>query len=138
MPNIWSKQAYVQGFDFESITFKKSVNMFERMEISESIYKGVLEPSYKKHIREDSNRAGHSRQNRVELAFSWTLPKNGESNGKRRKRHVDRSTRNPKPVSSMVPDILQKNLRSWDSAELSTLIVGLLRTAGSAPYPGKI
>ena len=31
MPNSWSKQAYVQGFDCESISFKKSVNMFERI-----------------------------------------------------------------------------------------------------------
>ena len=46
MPNIWSKQAYVQGFDYESITFKKDANMFERMNISESIYKGAVEPSY--------------------------------------------------------------------------------------------
>ena len=45
-PNSWSKQAYVQGFDCESI-LKKAVNMFEHIEIAESIYKGVLEPSYK-------------------------------------------------------------------------------------------
>ena len=38
MPNIWSKQAYVQGFDCKSISFKKYVNMFERMEISKYIY----------------------------------------------------------------------------------------------------
>ena len=38
MPNSWSKQAYVQGFDWKSITLKKSVNMFERMEIDKSIY----------------------------------------------------------------------------------------------------
>ena len=31
MPNSWSKQAYVQGFDCETISFKKFVNMFERM-----------------------------------------------------------------------------------------------------------
>ena len=30
MPNIWNRQAYVQGFDCETIT-KKSINMFERM-----------------------------------------------------------------------------------------------------------
>ena len=46
MPNSWSKQAYVQGFDCESITFKKAVNMFERMEIADFIYKGVVEHSY--------------------------------------------------------------------------------------------
>ena len=42
MPNIWSKQAYVKGFYCESVTFKKAVNMFERMEIAESIYEGVV------------------------------------------------------------------------------------------------
>ena len=47
MPTSWSKHAYVQGFDCESITIKKAVNMFERMEIAEFIYEGVVEPSYK-------------------------------------------------------------------------------------------
>ena len=42
MPNSWSKEAYVQGFDWKSISFKKVVNMFERREIAESIYKGVV------------------------------------------------------------------------------------------------
>ena len=46
MPNIWSKQSYFQGFDCESIWFKKAVNMLECMEIAESIYKCVVEPSY--------------------------------------------------------------------------------------------
>ena len=31
MPTSWSKRAYTQGFDCESIYFKKSVNMFEHM-----------------------------------------------------------------------------------------------------------
>ena len=44
MPNSRSKQAYVQGFDCESISLKKSVNMFERMKILESIYEGVVTP----------------------------------------------------------------------------------------------
>ena len=35
MPNICSKQAYFQGFDCKSISLKRSVNMFERMEIAE-------------------------------------------------------------------------------------------------------
>ena len=47
MPTSWSKQYYTQGFDCESITFKKAVNIFERIGIDESIYKGVVEPSYK-------------------------------------------------------------------------------------------
>ena len=48
MPNSWSKQAYVQDFDCESISFTKAVNMFELMEIAESIYEGVVTTSYKK------------------------------------------------------------------------------------------
>ena len=47
MPNIWSKLVYVQDFSYESISFKKYVNMFEHTEITESIYEGVVEPSYK-------------------------------------------------------------------------------------------
>ena len=47
MPNSWSKQAYLQVFEFESITFKKAVNMFENMNISESIYENVVELFYK-------------------------------------------------------------------------------------------
>ena len=36
--------------------------MFERMEISESIYEGVVEPSYKKPTVADANRDGYRRQ----------------------------------------------------------------------------
>ena len=48
--------------------------MFVRMEISEYIYKGVVEPSYKKPTRSDVNRYGHSRHKRGEDASSWTHP----------------------------------------------------------------
>ena len=41
-PNIWYKQAYVQGFDCEYISFKKYVYMFERTETTEYIYEGVV------------------------------------------------------------------------------------------------
>ena len=44
MPNIWSEHAYVQNFDFESITFKKAINMIEGMEITDFIYDGIVEP----------------------------------------------------------------------------------------------
>ena len=37
----------------------------------------------------------------------------------------------------MALDIFQSNLRSWETLELGTLIVGLLRTAGAYPYPVK-
>ena len=48
MPNSCSKQEYVQVFDLGYITFKKAVNMFEHMDITEYIYEGVVEPSYNK------------------------------------------------------------------------------------------
>ena len=40
--------AYVQGFDFDTISFKKAVNMFEHMKIAESIYESVVTPYFKK------------------------------------------------------------------------------------------
>ena len=39
----------MQVFDCEYITLK-SVNIFERVEIAESVYKGVVVISYKKYI----------------------------------------------------------------------------------------
>ena len=111
--------------------------MFERMEITESIYEYVVEPSYKKTTWEDANRAGHSRQKRKEDASSWTRPEKGESSGKCIKLHVNSLTRKTKTCLIHGPDILQKNLRSWETSELSTLIVGLLKTAGATPYPGE-
>ena len=45
-PTRFSKQAHVKRFDCDSITLKISVNMFQRMDIAESIYKCLVEPSY--------------------------------------------------------------------------------------------
>ena len=42
MPNICINQAYVQVFYCEYITTKKSVNMFELMEIVEYIYENAV------------------------------------------------------------------------------------------------
>ena len=60
---------YVQGFDFESITFKEYVNIFEGMKVAESIYKGVVELSYKKPTGADAKRAVHSRKMREEATL---------------------------------------------------------------------
>ena len=37
----------MQGFDFKYFIFKQAINMYDSMEISENIYVGVFEPSYK-------------------------------------------------------------------------------------------
>ena len=42
--------------------------MLERIEISESIYEGVVEPYQEKPTREDANRSGHIRKMRGEAA----------------------------------------------------------------------
>ena len=42
MSNILSKQAYMKGFDCNSIDFKKSVIMFETIDIGKSILKVVV------------------------------------------------------------------------------------------------
>ena len=47
VPNGWRKQAFIQDFYCKTITLKY-VNMFERMEIDEIIYEGVVEISYLK------------------------------------------------------------------------------------------
>ena len=41
MPNSWSIQSYVHFFYCESITLQKLINMFEPIEISQSIYEVV-------------------------------------------------------------------------------------------------
>ena len=46
--------------------------MFERMEIAESIYEDVVEPSYKKPTREYANRPGLSMKIRGEAALLTT------------------------------------------------------------------
>ena len=46
MPKSCSKKSYVQVFYCEILSFKKSLNMFDHMEISDSIYENVVTPSY--------------------------------------------------------------------------------------------
>ena len=43
--------------------------MFECMESNESIYEGLVEPSYKIPTQEDANRAGHNTHNEGESAL---------------------------------------------------------------------
>ena len=62
------------------------------MEISESIYEGVVEPSYKTPNMEDSNHAGHRTKIRGEAASSNTYSDMSERARKRRNIYVD----NPK------------------------------------------
>ena len=66
------------------------------MEIAESIYKDLVETSYKKTTQAYSNRAGRSSNKRGESALSKTRTETWESSGKRRKRYIDNSKRESK------------------------------------------
>ena len=63
--------------------------MFDRMEICESVYEGVVENHDKKSTCFDTNHAGRSRKNRVEAALSQIHSAMGGSAVKYRKRYVD-------------------------------------------------
>ena len=65
IPDGQSKRAYLQGFDYETITLKNIT------EITETIYKGSVEPSYqKKGTSEYVNSASISRKMRGGTALS--------------------------------------------------------------------
>ena len=86
--NICSNFFYVQGFDYDFFSFQRAVNMFERMEIAESIYECVVTPSYKKTTRVEANRTRLNSNNKGESALSNTHPAKDESAGKRHKWYV--------------------------------------------------
>ena len=100
-PNSWSKKAYVQGFDYEYITLKADVNLFECMEIEEYIYGGVVEPYHKKPTRADAKRDGHIRKIRGEAASSNSYSETSESTGKHRNRYLDHPMDRSKPICIM-------------------------------------
>ena len=64
--------------------------MFECTETTESIYEGVVEPSYKKPTRSDANHKGHSRKMRGGSTLLTTYSEMSDIYGKCRKRYVDR------------------------------------------------
>ena len=90
IPNLCIKQEYVQGSDFETNAFKKAVNMVEYMDISETIYEGVVETSYQnKTTITYSNCAGFNRKIRVGSAPSKRYSKMYGRSVKGKKRYVD-------------------------------------------------
>ena len=58
--NAWTKQSYLQGWDFELKTYKETFAMFERMEVAEQFYEGGT--TSKTVSRAESSRDGHFRK----------------------------------------------------------------------------
>ena len=137
MPDSWCKQSYVQGFDYESITFNKAVNMFELMETAESVYEGVEEPSYKKPTRADANRAVQIRKNRGEVASSWDCPKQGEISGKRIKGYVDSLTGKSKPCLIHGPGHFSEECKFLENFGTKYAKSGNTKDDRSSPVPRK-
>ena len=133
IPNSWYKKSHVQGFDCESISFKKAVKMFERMEISEIIYEGVVTTSYKKTTRAESNCTGLSRNKKGDATSLNTHPVKNGSAGKRRKRYVDFLKSKSKTCMIHRAGNSSDDCKVLENLELSTLWPSLLRTAGVTP-----
>ena len=77
VPNVWAKQAYQKGWDFEMKIYKDMCELFEGMEVAEKIYKG--RNTSKNPPREGANRASHGRKRNVGEAASPTNPETGRS-----------------------------------------------------------
>ena len=107
------------------------------MEIAESIYEGVVIPSYKKTTRSEVNHTGISSDNRGESASSNTHPTTEESTVKRRKIYVYRLKSESRTclVHGVVHSSHEcKVLRGFVIIMLNEI---LLRTTGKTLYQGK-
>ena len=60
VPNVWAKQGYLKGWDFQEKTYKETCNIFERMDISAKVYEG--ETPYKTTTKANENCASHGRE----------------------------------------------------------------------------
>ena len=111
--------------------------MFERMEISESIYEGIVETSYKNPIRADANRAGHSRQNRGEAASPWDRPEKGERAGKSIKQHIYSSTEKSKTCLIHGPGYSSEERKVLGDFGTKYANIRPTKDRGSSPVPRK-
>ena len=112
--------------------------MFERMDISESIYEGVVELSYKRSTQTDANRDGHSRNKRGEASSYKTHPATSESSGKLMKGYLDHLKSKSKTCLIHAPRHSSDKCKVLGELVLSTLKVILLRAMGIIPYKGRI
>ena len=73
----------------EKLLLLKSVNIFKLMEITKTVYEGVVEPSHNKTTTSHTNRAGHSRKIRGVTDYSKTYSEKGNHAIKCKQRYVD-------------------------------------------------
>ena len=75
-------------FFVDAAPFKKTIYIFEHMEIDENIYEGVVEPSYKKTTQIEDTCAGHSSKMSGGYSPSKINPEMENCSGKSKKRYV--------------------------------------------------
>ena len=68
----WAKQVYLHGWNFEMKSYKATYDMFKKMEVAETFYKGFTHS--KKLIRVDTNRDIHGRKQKIGEDASPTNP----------------------------------------------------------------
>ena len=73
-PNGWDNQDFMQGFDSETATYNKSINVFECMDISDYICEGIGKPFTEKLNRLDTNNYCSRRTTRVRYALYKSNP----------------------------------------------------------------
>ena len=83
IPNVWGKQAYLQGWDFKGGSYKDTCNMFERMDIADQVYEGGT--PYKNNHRVEANRAIHERKHKLGRAAFPTNLEKGRTRKRKRK-----------------------------------------------------
>ena len=110
-----------------------SLSMSERIEISEYICEGVVEPSYKKTTRADANHSGLSTKISGKTASSSTYSYMSKSTAKRIKRYVYHR-KDISRLTCLIHDIHKMNVRSWETSVLIILKSGLISTMGVSLY----
>ena len=92
VPNPWSRQAYIQGWDFKGWSFKEAWNIFERMYITGSIYKGGAPSKNAQQV--EAYCASYGRKKKWGTSASPSNPDQGRS-GKRKRSNADHMSNEP-------------------------------------------
>ena len=64
MPKGQSRQTYMNGSDFQAVTFKQDINIFQIMKIDNNIHEGFVENSFQKSTRSEYTQDGFIRKMR--------------------------------------------------------------------------
>ena len=110
--------------------------MFERMDIYESIYEGVVETYYKKLLGQTPTVLVTSGKRQEKTPSHRITPRRVRALASTEKDMQIERRANRKYVLSTALGIIMMNARSWETQVISKIKVSLLRNAGIIPYQG--